>query len=116
MGLRSAQGDVALPLAARAAGTYVSGPIANAGAVADVVVMVHATASSGTPTLNVSLEESDDASSWTAVAGSAIPQLSAAGNAMANARPAKNYVRVTSVVAGTTPNVTYRVAVMVFSE
>ncbi len=113
MGLRNALGDLALPSAARAAGTYVSGPVANAGAAADVMVLVHCTAATGTPTLNVSLEGSDDGETWSAIPGSAVPQLAAAGNAVGNARPARNYVRVTSTVAGTTPSVTYRVAVLV---
>lgn len=117
MGLRTALGDQALPSAARTAGTYTSGPVASAGTAADVILMVHATATSGTPTLNASLEESDDGSSgWTAVPGSAIAQLSAAGNAMANARVSKSYVRVTSTVAGTTPSVTYRASVLMFTE
>lgn len=116
MGLRAVQGDVALPSAARGAGTYVSGPVANPGVASDVVLLVHATATSGTPTLNASLEESTDGTSWTAVPGSSIAQLSAAGNASANARITKPYVQVTSVVAGTTPSVTYRAAVLVIPE
>lgn len=116
MGLRTTLGDVALASAGRAAGTYTSGPVAAAGVASDVILMVHVTATSGTPTLNASLEESDDGSSWSAIAGSAIAQLSAAGNAMANARTTKPYVRVTSTVAGTTPNVTFRASVVLFSE
>lgn len=110
-------GDLALPSAARGAGTFTSGPVAPAGTAADAVLLVHCTAVAGTtPTLNASLEESDDGSSWTAVTGSAITQLSAAGNAVANARINKSYVRVTSTVAGTTPTVTYRVTVLVIPE
>jgi hypothetical protein len=116
MGLRPALGDVALPSAARAAGTFTSGPVAAGGAAADVVLMVHVSAVSGTPTLNCSLEESADGSSWSAVPGSATAQLTAAGNAMANARVTQSLVRVTSVVAGTTPSVTYRASVVVFPE
>lgn len=110
-------GDLALPMAARGAGTYTSGPVAPAGVAADVQVLVHVTAASGTtPTLNASLEESDDGSSWSAITGSAIPQLTAAGNVSANARVSKNYVRVTSTVAGTTPSFTYRATVLVIPE
>lgn len=116
MGLRTTLGDLALRSEARTAGTYVSGPVATAGLAADVMVLVHASATSGTPTLNVALEESADGVSWSAVPGSAAPQLSAAGNAMSNARPTANYVRVTSTVAGTTPSVTYRVSVVVIPE
>lgn len=117
MGLRNAMGDVALPMAARGAGTFLSGPVANAGLAADVVLLVHCTAASGTgPTLNVALEESDDGATWTALAGSAAAQLAAAGSVMSNARPGKGLVRATATVAGTTPSFTFRVAVLVIPE
>src|SRR4051812_31143163 len=103
MGLRQVFGDVSLPSAARGAGTYTGSPVANAGVASDVLMSVHCTASSGTPTLNCSLEESADGTTWTAVPGSAITQLTAAGNQMASAAVTKNYVRPTSTVAGTTP-------------
>lgn len=116
MGLRAVLGDAALPSAARAAGTYTSGPAANAGMAADVLLMVHVTAVTGTPTLNCSIEESADGASWSAVPGSSTAQLTAAGNAVAAATITKNFVRVTSTVAGTTPNVTYRAALLVVPE
>jgi hypothetical protein len=109
-------GDVALPSAARTAGTYTSGPAANSGMAADVLLMVHVTAVSGTPTLNCSLEQSADGSSWSAVPGSSTAQLTAAGNAVAGANITANYVRVTSTVAGTTPSVTYRATLLVVPE
>lgn len=113
MSLKPVFADLALPSAGRAAGTFTSGPVANAGVASDVVLLVHASASSGTPTLNASLEESNDGSSWTAIAGSAIAQLSGAGNAVANGLATKQFVRVTSTVAGGTPNITYRATLMV---
>jgi hypothetical protein len=116
MGLRPVLGDVALPTAARAAGTFTSGPITAAGQATDVVLIVHATAVSGTPTLNCSLEESADGSSWSAVAGSATAQLTAAGNALAGATIVKNYVRVTATVAGTTPSVTFRATLLIVPD
>lgn len=116
MSLRPVLGDVALPTTARAAGTFTSGPITAAGQATDVVLIVHATAVSGTPTLNCSLEESADGSSWTAVAGSATAQLTAAGNALAGATISKNYVRVTATVAGTTPSVTFRASLLVVPD
>lgn len=116
MGLRPVLGDVALPSAARAAGTYTSGPAATAGMAADVLLMVHVTAVSGTPTLNCSLEESADGSSWSAVTGSSTAQLTAAGNVIAAAAITKNYVRVTATVAGTTPSVTFRAALLIVPE
>ena len=113
MGLRPLLGDEALPSAARAAGPVTSGPVTNAGVAAAAVLLVHVTATSGTPTLNASLEESADESSWSAVPGSSITQLTAAGNALAAGAVTKNYVRVTSTVAGTTPSVTYRAVLLV---
>ncbi|MFD6024554.1 hypothetical protein [Streptomyces griseoluteus] len=117
MGLRNVMADAALSSAARAAGTYTSGPIAAAGAAADVLLTVHCTAATGTtPTLDASLEESADGTTWTAVPGSGIAQLTGAGNRVAYAAVSKSYVRVTSTVAGTTPSVTYRAAVWVRPE
>lgn len=117
MGLRAVQGDVVLTGAAAGAGTFLSGPIANPGAAADVLLMVHLSVVGGTPTLNASLEESNDNSSYTAVPGSAIAQLgTGVGNASSNARITKSYVRVTATVAGGTPAATYRAAVLVIPE
>lgn len=114
MSLRNVESDNALPSAARGAGTFTSGPIAAAGAAAVAILAVHCTAASGTgPTLNASLEESSDGATWTAIAGSSIVQLAAAGNALAHAVVSKNFVRVTSAVAGTTPSFTYSATVLV---
>jgi hypothetical protein len=116
-GFQNAQGDVALTLTAQAAGTVQSGAVSASGQAAYVLLCVHVSAISGTPTLNTSLEESDTGTgSWTAVAGSSTAQLSAAGNAVAFAKPTKSYVRVTATVAGTTPSVTATAAVLVFAE
>ncbi len=115
-GLRLLLGDVALPSAARGSGTVQSGPVATSGVAGDVLLAVHCTAASGTsPTLNVSLEESaDGASGWTAVTGSSIAQMTAAGNAMAYASPSKSFVRVTATVAGTTPSFTFKATAILF--
>lgn len=113
MGLRPLLGDVALPSSARAAGTFTSGPVTNSGAASDVVLLVHVSATSGTPTLNCSLEESADGSSWTAIPGSSTAQLTAAGNALAGGAVTKNFVRVTATVAGTTPSVTFKATLLV---
>lgn len=90
--------------------------MANAGMAADVLMTVNVSAVSGTPTLNCSLEQSDDGSSWSAIPGSSTAQLTAAGNAVAGATVTKPYVRATSTVAGTTPSVTYRVVLWVAPE
>jgi hypothetical protein len=116
MSLKPVMGDVALVSAARGAGTYASGPIAPADQAGWVTMSVHASASSGTPTLDASLEQSaDGSSSWTAITGSSITQLTAAGNRVAVAKVTSNYVRATSTVAGTSPNVTYEIRLDVLS-
>lgn len=113
-GLRLVEGDVALIAAARGSGTVTSGPIASSGIASDVLLAVHCSAASGTtPTLNVSLEESNDGSSWSAVTGSGIAQLTAAGNALAYATATKPYMRVTSTVGGTTPSFTFKATVLI---
>lgn len=117
MGLRAVLGDVTLPSAARGTGTFVSGPVANAGMAADVLVTVHVTAASGTgPTLNTSVEESVDGVTWTAVPGSSTATLAAAGNALSACTLTKSFVRTTSVVAGTTPSFTFRVLMLIVPE
>jgi len=114
MGLRNVQGSVAeVSISAGGAATNVSGPVANPGVATHVVLLVHVSATGGTPTLNASLEQSDDNSSYSAVTGSSITQLTAAGNAIANAVVTKPYVRITSAVAGTSPSVTYKASVLV---
>jgi hypothetical protein len=116
--MTAAQGDIALTLAGQGAATVKSSPFGASGAAAYVLVMVHCTAITGTtPTLDVSVEESSTGeSAWTAVASSGTPQITAAGNYLAFSVPAKNFVRVSAAVAGTTPSVTAKVAVMVFAE
>jgi hypothetical protein len=117
-GLDNALGDLALSLTAAGAGTTNSGSIAPGGRSGAVFVGVHCTAITGTtPTLDVSLEESTTGeSAWTAVAGSAVTQVTAAGHRVAFAVPTKNFVRVVATVGGTTPAVTARVAVLVFAD
>lgn len=117
MGLRAGVGDVALTLTQRGAGTYTSGPIAAAGTAADMFFGVHATAVSGTPTLDVSLEQSADGASWSAITGSAVSQLTAAGNRVGFASVSANFVRVTATVGGTaTPTVTFRATALLIPE
>lgn len=111
MGLRPFMTDTALSHIARTASTT-SGPVAAAGVGQHALVMIHCSAASGTtPTLDASLEESADNSTWTAVAGSSITQLTAAGNRIANANVVKNYVRVTVTIGGTTPSFTFSAVV-----
>lgn len=117
-GLTAAQGDIALTLTAAGAGTTKSAPVGGAGQAAYVLTMVHTTVIGGTtPTFDVTLEESTNGETgWTLVPASALPQVIAAGNAVGFAVPTKNFVRVSATVAGTTPAVTARVALLVFAE
>ncbi|MFF0295554.1 hypothetical protein ACFYST_06085 [Kitasatospora sp. NPDC004614] len=113
MSVRPVLGEVALPSAARGSGTVTAGPVAAAGQATVALLAVHCTAASGTtPTLDVSLEESADGSSWSAITGSAVTQITAAGNRLATALVTKNYVRVTGTVAGTTPSFTYSASLL----
>lgn len=104
MALKNVVTDGAFVLANRtgAASPHLSGPVANAGVAQAVVLGVHCSVITGTtPTLDVSLEESNDGASWTAITGSAITQLTAAGNRVAYAKVSKQYVRATATVGGT---------------
>lgn len=113
----NARGDLALVLTAQGAGTVTSGPVAAAGEAAYVLTGVHVSAISGTPTLNGGIEESDNGTSgWTAVPGGAFAQLSATGSTTAFCRPTKNFVRVTTTVAGTTPSVTGSIGIVIFQD
>lgn len=116
-GLSAASGDLALDLAAEAA-TKSSGPVAGPGQAAYVLALVHITAISGTgAAVTVSLQESDNGTSgWTAVTGATTAAISAAGQATCFGATSKNYVRVTATIAGTTPSVTGKVAVLAFPE
>lgn len=116
-GMQSAQGDLALALAASAA-TVSSGSIAGAGTAAYVLGLVQVTAITGTsPTLVVSFDESADGSTgWTAMAGATTSALVAAGSTVFFGRATKNYVRATATIGGTGPAVTGTVAVLTFAE
>ncbi len=114
MSMRMVIGDVVLSGTLTA--TTTSPAIDSGPGVADVLVMVHVTASAGTsPTLLVSVEQSNDGTTWTAVAGSAAPTLSAAGNAVCNAAVSQRYARVVATIGGTTPSFTVRAAAVVFA-
>lgn len=114
MALRTSLSEPLVTYSAQAPGTYKAGPIANGGYAQWVDVMVHVTAVSGTsPTLDVGLESSPDATTWTAITGSSTAQLTAAGNVRASAAVNNEYVRVTSTVGGSATTVTYTIAVQV---
>lgn len=115
MSMRVVNGDVVLS-GTRGAGTHLSSPLPTNYA-ADVVLMVHVTAASGTsPTLAVSLEQSNDGTTWTAVPQSAATTVTAVGNSLANATTTQQMCRVVAVVGGTTPSFTFRVAALAFAD
>jgi hypothetical protein len=109
-----------LTLETRGLGTYTSellyDPTGSFSAVTAVELLVYVNGVSGSsPTLDCSLESSsDDGSTWTAIPGSSITQLSAAGSAVANANVSSGAsIRATSTVGGSsTPTVTYRVTAL----
>lgn len=117
MSLRTVLADTALPLvAARPAGTYASGPIANPGAISNAVAWVYVSAvgGGGTHLLDVTFQTSPDNSTWTSVTGGGITQMSAVGSAVCYAGIADMYVQVLATVSGTSaPTVTFKVDVMV---
>jgi hypothetical protein len=115
MSMRFPTGDVVLS-GSFGAGTFRSGPIGAASTAADVIVSTHVTAATGTtPSVTVTLEQSDDGTTWTAVPGSGSQALTAAGNTMSSAQITGQFARVVATVTGTTPNITLRVAVLVFA-
>lgn len=116
MSMRTLNGDVVLSGTAAGAGTYSSGALTSGGGVANVLLLVHVTAATGTtPTLAVVVEQSNDGTSWSAVPGGSAVSLTAAGNTMCNAAISQNLARVTATITGTTPAVTYQVSAVVFA-
>lgn len=114
--MSTAQGDTALSLNAAAA-TVSSGPIAASGQAGYVLAPYQVKAITGTsPTIVVSLDESTDGSTWTAVTGATSAAISAVGSGVVFGRPTKPYVRVTATIGGTTPAVTAEVAVITFAD
>lgn len=114
--LRTVLAELALPSAAQPAGTYLSGPIANPGYAVWVDLSVHLSLiAGGSPTLDVKLESSPDGITWTAIPGSSITQLTAAGNARCSGLINTQYVHVSSTVGGT-GTATYSVAAVVIPE
>lgn len=112
--LRTALCEPLIPSATQPPGTYVSGPIANAGYAAWVNFMVHASAMTGAgATLDAHLDSSPDGITWTAIPGSSIYQITAAGNFDGQALVNNEYARVSATVGGTSTTVTFAAAVLV---
>jgi hypothetical protein len=116
-GFSFVRGDVVLDLSAAAVTTN-SGAISAPQEGGPVMVAAHITAATGTtPTLDITLEQSANGTSgWATVTGSALTQVTAAGNRVGFAIPTQPYVRVAATIGGTTPAFTGRVAVMVFTD
>jgi len=114
--MQLAEGDLALTLTAAAA-TVSSGPVASAGTAAYVLGMAQVTVITGTsPTVVFSFDESNDGTTWTAMAGATTAALTAVGSAVFCGKATKNFVRVTATIGGTTPAVTGMAAVIAFPE
>lgn len=115
MSMRNVIGDVVL--SGTRTTTTTSPAIDSGPGVADILVMIHVTAASGTsPTLVCSVEQSNDGTSWTAIGGGTAPTLNAAGNTVCNAAVPQRFARVVATIGGTTPSFTFRAAAMVFAE
>lgn len=113
MALRALIGDDVLT-GALAAGANNSGAVMLANGSGSFVFGVHSTAVSGTaPTLDVKIQESDDASAWSDVTGLTLTQVTAANqNRVAFGHSAKKYVRAVGTVGGSaTPTVTATVTI-----
>jgi len=106
-------GEIALVSSARGSGTYLSNPIALPTATY-CLVLVHVTAVSGAPILDISAEQSAGGGTWTSSIGSGISQLVGVGNSIGHALITSGYIRITATVAGVTPNVTFGVVILYF--
>jgi hypothetical protein len=108
-----------IPLDTRGAGTYTSDNIVGALSgftTTNTELWVYVSGTSGSATLDCSLETSDDGTTWTPIPGSTIPTLSAPGSGAANIPlNSPQYLRATSTVSGT-GTVTYRLAALVTIE
>lgn len=117
MGVGTPLTTVAFASSQRTAAAYSSGPLVNAGEAEHVVFYVDVSAASGdTHTLDVILQTSADASSWSSVTRSAITQITATtGYAYGFAAVANQYVQVLATVGGTNvPTVTFSVVAVIF--
>ena len=107
-----ANGEVVLPLASRGTSGN-TGPLGRSGEFSHILVVVHASAVSGTsPTLDCAIEQSGDGSSFSAVTGGAMTQLTAAGNRVFTAAVTDDFVRVAYTIGGSaSPTVTFQLSV-----
>jgi hypothetical protein len=65
-----------------------------------------AAASGTSPTLDVKMQESDDNSSFSDIAGATFTQATAAGQQQIHFHTTKRYVRAVAAIGGTTPSFT----------
>ncbi len=87
-------------------------PLTHAGGRAMKAFVDVAAVSGTTPTLDLKMQESDDNSSWSDIAGAAFVQKTAVGQDSIHFRTIKRYVRVVATIGGTTPSFTFGVYLM----
>jgi hypothetical protein len=115
--LHTPYADMAFQNQTQAAGTFNSGPLANAGLASWCVLYANVSAASGTThTLDVKLQGSNDSETWTDIAGAAITQITGTSNTATTSGPIPyDYVQAVATVGGTgTPSVTFAAAVVLF--
>ena len=102
------RGDAVTPVASAARTTSSNSGALDASGIRTVSLLLDVTAASGTtPTLNVSVEESDDGTTWRSVG--AFAQKTAVSNERKSFAIAGDYYRVVWTVGGTTPSFTFSV-------
>jgi hypothetical protein len=115
--LHTPYADMAFPTQTQAAGTFSSGPLANAGLANWCALYANVSAASGTThTLDVKLQGSNDGASWTDIPGAAITQITGTANSAATSGPVPyEYVQAVATVGGTgSPSVTFAASVVLF--
>lgn len=101
-------GDVLTAIASAARTASGNSGALDATAFSVISLLLDVTAASGTtPTLNVTVEESDDGTTWRTVGTFA--QKTAVSNERKSFAIAADYYRVSYVIAGTTPSFTFSV-------
>lgn len=109
VGGQTVRGDNVTPVASAARTTSSNSGTLNAGAIGKLSLLLDVTAASGTsPTLNVSIEESDDGTTWRSVA--AFAQKTGVSNERKSFVIAADYYRVVWTIGGTTPSFTFTVS------
>lgn len=105
---RYARGDAVTPVASAARTTSGNSGALDASSTPGLSLLLDVSAASGTtPTLNVTIEESDDGTTWRTVA--AFAQKTAVSAERKSFAIASDFYRVAWVIGGTTPSFTFSV-------